>query len=141
VRAAVASPWVGVCTDFGAVAPDGRLGYRTVHPRAYGSFPRILAQYVRAESLLTLEAAVRKMTGVAADRFLLRERGYLRPGYFADITIFDQAEVQDRATFSRALPSAGIRYVLVNGRFTLDDGRLTGLRPGRPLRGPGWRPA
>ena len=141
VRAAVASPWVGVCTDFGAVAPDGRLGYRTVHPRAYGSFPRILAQYVRAESLLTLEAAVRKMTGVAADRFLLRERGYLRPGYFADITIFDQAEVQDRATFSRARPSAGIRYVLVNGRFTLDDGRLTGLRPGRPLRGPGWRPA
>ena len=140
VRAAVASPWVGVCTDFGAVAGDGALGYRTVHPRAWGSFPRILGRYVRAESLLTLEAAVRKMTGVSADRFLLRERGYLRPGYFADITVFDPVLIQDRATFAQALPSEGIRYVLVNGRFTLDGGRLTGERPGRPLRGPGWSP-
>ncbi len=141
VRTAIAVPWVGVCTDFGAVAPDGLLGYRTVHPRAYGTFPRILARYVRAESLLTLEAAVRKMTGVAADRFLLRERGYLRPGYFADITIFDPDLVADRATFSAALPADGIRYVLVNGRFTLDEGRLTGQRPGRALRGPGWSPS
>jgi len=141
VRTAMASPWVGVCTDFGAVAPDGRLGYRSVHPRAYGTFPRILGRYVRAESVLTMEAAIRKMTGVAADRFLLRDRGYLRPGNFADITVFDAGTVTDRATFAEALPSEGIRYVLVNGRFTLDDGRLTGQRPGRALRGPGWRPS
>jgi dihydroorotase/N-acyl-D-amino-acid deacylase len=141
VRAAVAAPWLGVCTDFGAVAPDGLLGYRTVHPRAYGSFPRILGRYVRDERLLTLEAAVRKMTGVAADRFRLAERGYLRPGYFADVTVFDPERVADRATFAQAATADGIRYVLVNGRFTLDDGRLTGQRPGRPLRGPGWRPS
>ncbi len=141
VRAAVAAPWVGVCTDFGAVGGDGALGYRTVHPRAWGSFPRILGRYVRDERLLTLEAAVRKMTGVAADRFLLRDRGYLRPGSFADITVFDPATIADRATFTGARPAAGIRYVLVNGRFTLDDGRLTGDRPGRALRGPGWSPS
>ena len=139
VRAAIAAPWVGVDTDFGAVAPDGPLGFRTVHPRAYGTFPRILGRYVREEGVLTLETAVRKMTGVAADRFRLQERGYLREGYFADITVFDPARVTDRATFGNVETALGIRYVIVNGRFTLDDGHLTGERPGRPIRGPGWR--
>ena len=140
VRAAVAAPWVGVGMDFGAVAPDGPLQMRVVHPRAYGTFPRILGRYVREEHALTLEAAVHKMTGVAAERMGLRDRGVLREGAFADITVFDPATVADRATFQNPHePSVGIRYVLVNGSFTLDDGHLTGERPGRALRGPGGR--
>jgi dihydroorotase/N-acyl-D-amino-acid deacylase len=140
VRAAVAAPWVGVGMDFGAVAPDGPLHLRVVHPRAYGTFPRILGKYVREEHALTLEAAIRKMTGVAAERLGLRGRGILREGNYADITVFDPATVADRATYAEAhQPSVGIRYVIVNGRFTLDDGRLTGERPGRGLRGPGWQ--
>jgi dihydroorotase/N-acyl-D-amino-acid deacylase len=140
VRAAVAAPWVGVGMDFGAVASDGPLNMRVVHPRAYGTFPRILGHYVREEHALALEAAVRKMTGVAAERMGLKDRGVLREGNYADITVFDPATIADRATFENPhQPSAGIRFVLVNGRFTLDDGRLTGERPGRALRGPGWR--
>jgi len=140
VRAAVAAPWVGVGMDLGALAPDGPLNMRVVHPRAYGTFPRILGKYVREEHVLTLEAAVRKMTGVAAERLGLRDRGVLAEGNYADITVFDPATVADRATFeSPHETSVGIRYVLVNGRFTLDEGKLTGERPGRSLRGPGWR--
>ncbi len=140
VRAAVAAPWVGVGMDFGAVAPDGPLHLRVVHPRAYGTVPRILGRYVREEHALSLETAVHKMTGVAAGRLHLPQRGLLREGYYADITVFDPATVADRATFEDPhQPSVGIRYVLVNGRFTLDDGKLTGERPGRALRGPGWQ--
>ena len=140
VRATIAAPWVGVGMDFGAVAADGPLHMRVVHPRAYGTFPRILGRYVREQHVLTLEAAVRKMTGVAAERMALKDRGILRDGYFADITVFDPTTVADRATFANPHEtSVGIRYVLVNGRFTLDDGRLTGQRPGRALRGPGWQ--
>ncbi len=139
VRATIEAPWVGVGMDFGAVAPDGPLGMREVHPRAYGTFPRILGHYVREEHALTLEAAIHKMTEVAAERMGLGDRGLLRAGYFADITVFDPATVADRATYAQpALTSVGIRYVLVNGRFTLDEGRPTGERPGRALRGPGW---
>ncbi len=139
VRAAIAAPWVGVGMDFGAVAPDGPLRMRQVHPRAYGTFPRILGRYVREEHALTLEAAVRKMTGVAAERMGLEGRGILEAGNYADITVFNPATVADRATFEDPhQPSVGVRYVLVNGRFTLDDGRLTGERAGRALRGPGW---
>ncbi len=140
VRATIAAPWVGVGMDFGAVAPDGPLGMRVVHPRAYGTFPRILGRYVREEHALTLEVAVHKMSGVAAERMGLDHRGVLREGNYADITVFDPATVADRATFAHPHETAtGIRYVLVNGRFTLDDGRLTLERPGRALRGPGWR--
>ena len=140
VRAAVAAPWVGVGSDFGATARDGPLGAEAVHPRAYGTFPRILGRYARDEQLLTLEAAVHKMTGVPAERVRLVERGLLREGWFADITVFDPATVADRATFERTTETAvGIRWVMVNGRLTLDDGRLTMERPGRALRGPGYR--
>jgi N-acyl-D-aspartate/D-glutamate deacylase len=140
VRDAVATPWVGVGSDFGAVAADGPLQMRRVHPRAYGTFPRILGRYVREEHVLTLETAIRKMTAVAAERMGLPQRGLLRESYFADITVFDPNTIADRATFvDPHQPSVGVRYVLVNGRFTMDDGRLTGDRPGRPLRGPGWR--
>jgi len=140
VAAAIAAPWVGVGSDFGATAPDGPLHMRQVHPRAYGTFPRILGHYVRDAHVLSLETAVRKMTGVAAERMGLAGRGVLRAGNFADITIFDPRTVADRATFEDPHATAtGIRYVMVNGTLTLDDGQLTGARPGRPLRGPGWR--
>jgi dihydroorotase/N-acyl-D-amino-acid deacylase len=140
VRDAVAAPWLGVGSDFGATAPDGPLQMRRVHPRAYGTFPRILGRYVREERALTLEAAIRKMSAVAAERMGLARRGLLREGYCADITVFDPATIADRSSFEDPLQlSVGVRYVLVNGRFTMDDGRLTGERPGRPLRGPGWR--
>ena len=140
VRAAVEAPWVGVGSDFGATAPDGPLNMRRVHPRAYGTFPRILGRYVREEHALTLETAIHKMTGVAAERMGLEGRGILRPGNYADVTVFDPAAVADRATFEDPHePAIGIRYVMVNGQLTLDDGHLTGSRPGRALRGPGWQ--
>jgi len=139
VRRTIATPWIGVGSDFGAVAPDGIIR-GPVHPRAYGTFPRILGRYVREERLLSLETAIHKMTGVPAERIGLTGRGVLREGNFADLTIFDPQTVSDRATFSDTHPpSVGIRYVMVNGRFTLDDGRLTSERPGRPIRGRGWR--
>jgi dihydroorotase/N-acyl-D-amino-acid deacylase len=140
VRDAVAAPWVGVGSDFGATAPDGPLNMRRVHPRAYGTFPRILGQYVRGERALTLEAAIRKMTGVPAERMGLQGRGILRVGDYADITVFDPGTIADRATFEDPhQPASGVHYVIVNGRITLDDGRLTGERPGRAIRGPGWQ--
>jgi len=140
VQAAVAAPWVGVGMDFGATAPDGPLSEGMPHPRAYGTFPRILGHYVRDLHALTLETAVHKMTGVPAERMRLTDRGVIRAGAFADITVFDPATVTDRATFEHpAQVAAGIDYVLVNGRFTLDGGRLTAERPGRALRGPGYR--
>jgi len=139
VRLAVSTPWIAVGSDFGARAPDGPLA-EPGHPRGYGTFTRILGKYVREERALTIETAVRKMSGLAAERMGLRERGLVREGFFADLAVFDPNTVRDRATFENsAAPSEGVRYVLVNGRFTLDEGRLTNERPGRPLRGPGWR--
>jgi N-acyl-D-aspartate/D-glutamate deacylase len=138
VGAAVAAPWVGVGSDFGATAPDGPLGMRRVHPRAYGTAPRLLGRYVRERRVLSLEAAVRKLTGVPAERLGLERRGLLREGYFADVTVFDAHTIADRATFEDpGQPSVGVRFVMVNGRFVLDDGRLTAERPGRALLGPG----
>ncbi len=138
VRLTVATPWVAVCSDAGAVAPDGPLG-GPAHPRAYGTFTRILGHYVRDLHALTLETAVRKMSGLAAERMGLTGRGLVREGYFADLAVFDPATVADKATFANSTAlSEGVRYVMVNGRFTLDEGRLTAERPGRPLRGPGW---
>jgi len=139
VRRAVSTPWIAVGSDFGARAPDGPLA-EPGHPRGYGTFTRILGKYVREEHALTIETAVRKMSGLAAERMGLRERGLVREGFFADLAVFDPNTVRDRATFENsAALSEGVRYVLVNGRFTLDEGRLTSERPGRPLRGPGWR--
>jgi N-acyl-D-aspartate/D-glutamate deacylase len=139
VRLAVSTPWIAVGADAGASAPDGPLA-EPGHPRGYGTFTRILGKYVREEHALTLETAIRKMSGLAAERMGLRERGLLREGYFADLAVFDPNTVRDRATFENSTAiSEGIRYVMVNGRFTLDDGRLTSERPGRALRGPGWR--
>ncbi len=140
LRLAMQQPWVSVGCDSGGVAPDGVLGQSKTHPRAYGSFTRILGKYVRQEKLFPLEWAIRKFTSLPAQRVGLKDRGLLKPGFYADITIFNPETVNDRATFDDPhQPSVGIEYVLVNGVLTLERGKFTGEFGGRPLRGPGYR--
>ncbi len=137
VRLAMRQPWVSVNTDSPAAGPEGPLAESKTHPRAYGSFPRILGRYVREERVLPLEEAIRKFTSLPAQRMKLADRGLLRPGYFADITVFDPATVRDLATFEDPhRTSVGIEYVFVNGVLSLEKGKLTGRLGGRPLRGP-----
>ncbi|MDH3495851.1 MAG: D-aminoacylase [Gemmatimonadota bacterium] len=139
VRTAAVHWWVSFCTDYGAVAPDGPLSRSGVHPRVYGSFPRVLARYVRDERRLALEQAVRKMTSLPAQRVGLTDRGLLRTGFAADVVVFDPRTIIDRATFERPHQLAeGVRWVIVNGVVVFDDGAMTDARPGRGLRGPGW---
>ena len=138
VRTALRHPLVGVGTDSGAQAEDGKLSESKSHPRAWGSFPRILGRYVRDEHLLTLEEAIRKMTSKAADRVHFNDRGLLRPGMAADITVFDPAAIRDVSTFEDPRHySLGVKHVFVNGRRVVADGKITAERPGRPLRGVG----
>jgi N-acyl-D-amino-acid deacylase len=141
VIAAMRHPLVGVGTDSGAKAEDGKLAESKSHPRGWGSFPRILGTYVRDERVLTLEEAIRKMTSKAAGRVHLNDRGVIRPGMAADVTVFDPATIHDVATFADPNRySVGIRHVFVNGRRVVADGAITNERPGRALRGPGYRP-
>ena len=140
VRAAMQHWWVAVNTDASGVAPDGPFGKDGTHPRAYGSFTRILGRYVRDQKLMPLEFAVRKMTSLAAQRVGLADRGLVKPGFYADITVFNPATVIDRATFEQPHQlSVGIEYVFVNGQMVLKQGQITSARPGRGLRGPGYR--
>jgi dihydroorotase/N-acyl-D-amino-acid deacylase len=140
VRLAMQQPWVSVGTDYGAVNPDGPLGESKSHPRAYGSFARILGKYVREEQVLQLENAIRKFTSLPAQRVRLDHRGLLREDYFADVTVFNPMTVLDAATFeSPNRPSVGIEYVFVNGAFALEHGKATGQYGGRPLRGPAYQ--
>jgi dihydroorotase/N-acyl-D-amino-acid deacylase len=140
MNAAMRAPFVSFCTDSGARATDGPLAGSKSHPRGWGSYPRILGRYVRDQKLLSLEAAIHKMTGAPAARVGIRDRGLLRSGLFADITIFDPARVMDRATFE--MPNQypeGIQYVLVNGQIEVDAGQRTPVLSGRVVRGPGYR--
>jgi dihydroorotase/N-acyl-D-amino-acid deacylase len=140
LRMGMAQPWVSFCTDASARATDGPLYEGKPHPRAYGSFPRILGKYVREEKLLSLEEAVRKMTSLPAQRVRLKDRGILKPGFYADITIFDPATVTDKATFENPHQySEGVSHVLVNGKLVWENGAFTGNLPGMVLRGPGYR--
>ncbi|MBP7776359.1 MAG: D-aminoacylase [Acidobacteria bacterium] len=141
MRAALAHPLVMLGTDSGGMAPDSGPPTAGVHPRAWGSAARILGTYVRDERLLTLEEAVRKMTSLPAQRMRLWERGVVRPGAAADLVVFDPATIRDRSTFAEPRQYAeGMRWVAVNGQLVVDDGRITAARPGRALRGPGYRP-
>ncbi|MBV9343165.1 MAG: D-aminoacylase [Acidobacteria bacterium] len=139
VRAAVLDPLVSYGSDSPAQAEDGPLSTTKAHPRAFGTFPRILAQYVRTEHGMRLEEAIRKMTSQAASRVGIVDRGILRPGMAADITVFDPATIRDVATYNEPLHySTGVKYVFVNGRPVVLDGRITSERPGHGLRGPGY---
>jgi dihydroorotase/N-acyl-D-amino-acid deacylase len=139
VRAAVSSPLVTYGSDSAAQAEDGPLSTTKAHPRAFGTFPRILAEYVRHEHTMRLEEAIRKMTSQAASRVGIVDRGILRPGMMADVVVIDPATVWDTATYNDPLHySVGIKHVFVNGRPVLLDGRITDERPGRALRGPGY---
>jgi dihydroorotase/N-acyl-D-amino-acid deacylase len=139
MQAALKSPFVSICTDSGARAQDGPLAGSKSHPRGWGSYPRILGKYVRDEKLMPLELAIHKMTGLPASNVGLKQRGLLRPGYFADITIFDPKTVIDRATFEEPnqYPS-GINFVIVNGQIEVDSGQRTPALAGRVVRGPGY---
>jgi N-acyl-D-amino-acid deacylase len=138
VALALKQPWVSINNDSQGTAPDGILGRDHPHPRAYGTFPRILRKYVREEKLLTLEDAIRKFTSLAAQRMRLSDRGVLKAGMWADVVIFDPAQVRDRATFAQPNQlSEGMRWVLVNGVPVIADGKATGALPGKVLRGAG----
>jgi N-acyl-D-amino-acid deacylase len=140
VALALKQPWVSVDNDSQGTAPDGLLGKEHPHPRAYGTFPRILRKYVREERRLTLEDAVRKFSSLPAQRMRLGDRGVLKAGMWADVVVFDPDSVRDRATFARPNQlSEGMRWVLVNGIPVIADGQATGSLPGRVLRGPGYR--
>jgi N-acyl-D-aspartate/D-glutamate deacylase len=140
VRAALAHPLVSMGTDSGAKAEDGIYSEEKSHPRAWGSASRILGHYVRDEKLLTLEEAIRKMTSLPASRMGLRDRGIVRPGMAADVVAFDPAKVRERSTYGDPVHySEGIPFVCVNGQLVVDGGRITAARPGRALKGPGYR--
>jgi N-acyl-D-amino-acid deacylase len=139
VSLALEQPWVSINNDSQGTAPDGILGQDHPHPRAYGTFPRILRKYVRDEKRLTLEDAIRKFTSLAAQRMRLSDRGVLKAGMWADVVIFDPERIRDLATFAQPNQlSEGMRWVLVNGVPVIADGEATGMLPGRILRGPGF---
>ena len=132
---ALSQPWCSIGSDGLAYAVEGPLRRGHPHPRSFGTFPRVLGVYVRQKGLLRLEEAIRKMTSQNAAKLGLFDRGILRPGQYADITIFDDQRVIDRATYTDPFQySDGIEYVLVNGEVVLDRGKHTGARPGRALR-------
>ena len=135
----IAQPWVVIGSDAGGFDPDTTTA--VLHPRSYGSFPRVLGKYVRTDGVLTLEDAVRKMTWSTAQILGLRDRGMVKEGMFADLVVFDPTTIIDRATFEKPHQlSVGVRDVFVNGQAVWRDGKLTDTRPGRALRGPAYRP-
>jgi N-acyl-D-amino-acid deacylase len=138
LRKALSRPWVAICSDGTSMAPEGDFLTAPTHPRAYGSFARVLGHYVRDERLLSLPEAIRRMSALPAATLGLAGRGQLKQGYFADIVILDPMTVSDQATFSQPHRlSAGVSHVLVNGQTTIADGEFTGKLAGRALAGPG----
>jgi dihydroorotase/N-acyl-D-amino-acid deacylase len=138
VKLQLQQPWMKIGTDAGGPDPDSVRAL--VHPRTFGTYPRILGKYVRDEKVIPLEDAIRKMTSAVATRLSIHDRGLLQPGMFADIVVFDPATIADRATFEQPKQlSVGVRDVLVNGALVLRNGAHTGAKPGRAVRGPGYR--
>jgi len=141
VATGLKSSLVTIGTDSSALRAEGILSRGSPHPRAYGTFPRVLGKYVRDEKLLTIQAAVQRMTGAAATQMGLRNRGLIRDRHLADLVVFNPATVTDNATYERPHQyPTGIEYVVVNGVVVLDPKGLTGARPGRPLYGPAKQP-
>ncbi len=139
VRKAVTLPWVSFNSDAASVAPEGVFLKSSPHPRAYGSFARVLGKYVRDEKLLPMEAAIRKLAALPSENLRIDRRGQLKTGFYADVVVFDPATIQDHATFVEPHQYAtGMKHVFVNGTQVLKDGEHTGAKPGRVVRGPGW---
>src|SRR5438045_4476419 len=137
---ALRQPWTSVDNDSQGAAPDGLLGKEHPHPRAYGTFPRILRKYVREDHALTLEDAIRKFSALAAQKMRLTDRGVLKEGMWGDVVVFDPNEIRDLATFENPNQlSVGMRYVLVNGVPVIADGKMTNALPGKVLRRNGAR--
>ncbi|MBW2495065.1 MAG: D-aminoacylase [Deltaproteobacteria bacterium] len=139
IRKALALPWVSFNSDEASLAPEGVFLMSNPHPRAYGSFARVLGRYVRDEQLISLEEAIRKLAALPCQNLWLDRRGELKEGFFADVVVFDPGQIQDHATFVEPHQYAtGMLHVFVNGTQVLKDGEHTGATPGRVVRGPGW---
>jgi dihydroorotase/N-acyl-D-amino-acid deacylase len=138
---ALEQPWVSIDNDSSGTSPEGILGEEHPHPRAYGTFPRILRKYVREEKKLTLEEAIRKFSALPAQRMRLADRGVLKQGMWADVVVFDPETIRDLATFDNPNQlSQGMEYVVVNGVAVIEEGKMTGALPGKVLRGPDYVP-
>ena len=140
IRKQVRLPWVSFGSDAASQAPEGPFLKSNPHPRAYGTFARLLGKYSRDEKLLSLAEAVRRLASLPAGNLKIQKRGWLRPGYFADVVVFDPAKARDHATFEKPQQfSTGVVHVFVNGTQVLKDGEHTGATPGRVVRGPGYK--
>jgi N-acyl-D-amino-acid deacylase len=139
VRREIALPWMSFGSDEASEAPEGVFLKASSHPRAYGNVARALGHYVRDEKAATLQDVVRRLSALPAANLRIRQRGSLKPGYYADVVVFDPATIQDHATFEKPKQLAtGVNDVFINGVQVLKDGKHTGAKPGRVVRGPGW---
>lgn len=140
VKRQIAIPYLSFGSDAGSQATEGVFLKSSTHPRAYGNFARLLGKYVRDEKVIPMEEAIRKLTSLPASNLKIKKRGSLAPGYYADVVVFDPQTIQDHATFEQPHQySTGVVHVLVNGTQVLKDGEHTGAKPGRVVRGPGWK--
>ncbi|MBI2073468.1 MAG: D-aminoacylase [Gemmatimonadetes bacterium] len=140
IKKQIAQPWVSFGSDAGSQAPEGPFLKSNPHPRAYGNFARLLGQYVRDERVIPLQEAIRRLTTLPAENLHLERRGSLKPGFYADVVVFDAAKIRDHATFEQPHQYAtGVLHVFVNGEQVLKDGEHTGALPGRIVRGPAWK--
>ncbi len=142
VRKQLKLPYMSFCSDMESMSAEGVFLKSSTHPRAYGSFAKVLGHYSRDEKVFPLEEAIRRLTSLPAENLRLDRRGRLKPGHFADVVVFDPAKIQDHATFDKPHQYAtGVHHVFVNGVQVLRDGEHTGAKPGRAVRGPGWKGA
>ncbi|MCK5281247.1 MAG: amidohydrolase family protein, partial [Cyclobacteriaceae bacterium] len=140
IKKKLALPYMSICSDAGSYTNEGVFLLQSTHPRAYGSFARLLGKYVREEKVITLEQAIRKLTSLPAQNLKIKKRGMLKEGNFADVVIFDPDKITDNATFEEPHQYAsGMIHIWVNGQQVLKDGDHTGATPGRVVRGPGWK--
>jgi N-acyl-D-amino-acid deacylase len=140
IKRQIALPYLSFGSDAESPATEGVFLKSSTHPRAYGNFSRVLGKYVRDEKVIPMEEAIRKLTALPASNLKIQKRGQLVPGYYADLAIFDPAKIQDHATFENPHQySTGMVHVFVNGIQVLKDGEHTGAKPGKVVRGPGWK--
>jgi N-acyl-D-amino-acid deacylase len=139
VKLQIAQPWVSFGSDAESSAPEGAFLKSSTHPRAYGNFARLLGHYVRDEKVISLQEAIRRLSLLPATNLGIKRRGALKPGYYADIVLFDPKTIGDHSTYAQPrIYATGVTYVLVNGVPVLSNGEPTGAKPGRIVRGPGW---